>query len=92
MAEGEEEPNRAGSLSVLRQLADHVVDGRDVVGITKVLAFTREAWSSNTVNNTSMPLCHTPGHAGSVEKNPAGQRAAGTNQARRRWLDIAKLG
>ncbi len=33
VAEGEEEPGRAGSLSLLRQLADNVVDGRDVIGI-----------------------------------------------------------
>ena len=33
VAEGEEKPSRAGSLSLLRQLASHIVDGRDMIGI-----------------------------------------------------------
>src|SRR5258707_5846828 len=33
MAQGEEEPNGDGSLSILHQLAGYVVDGRNMVGV-----------------------------------------------------------
>ena len=32
----------------------------------KVLAFTREAWPSNTVNNMPMPLCHISAGLGNI--------------------------